>query len=240
VQAADAPSTGSYCHIDLVHNSAALNFDLLSPNKRPDTFGPFVRVTNSYNSLRALVFDIGFHRKVCKNGLILPESVIRFSFSHSHGALGSGVHFDIAHDRLVALTARFTQSLAGLHKCVVPQELFVPLVCAVLALHEPAPSKRARLADAAQWSALCDSIQSLGRRYAGELGSNAYAVLNTITDFASQPPENRCVRRDRHTLQRLAGVWLSNFSVECQKSNFDVAKYTAHLSTTAPAQSIVR
>ena len=30
----------------------------------------FIRLTNSYNGLRAPAFDIGFHRKVCKNGLI--------------------------------------------------------------------------------------------------------------------------------------------------------------------------
>jgi hypothetical protein len=77
----------------------------------------------------------------------------------------------------------------------------------------------------------------LGLRYAGELGATAYAVLNTITDFASQPPENRCIRRDRNALQRLAGVWLSNFSVECKKPGFDVTKYTDRLSAGATAES---
>jgi hypothetical protein len=115
----------------------------------------------------------------------------------------------------------------------------VPLVCAVLALREPAPTKPARFADAGEWSALCDSIQGLALRYAGELGATAYAVLNTITDFASQPPENRCVRRDRHALQRLAGAWLSNFSVECQKPDFDLTKYTNQLSAVATAESAV-
>ena len=81
VNATDAPSTGGHCYMDLIHNSTALDFSSVPAADRPDTFGPFIRVTNSYNALRALSFDIGFYRKVCKNGLILPDSVIRFKFT---------------------------------------------------------------------------------------------------------------------------------------------------------------
>jgi hypothetical protein len=50
----DAPSTAGYCRIDLMHSLAKLNFSFPSPKGRPDVFGPFIRVTNSYNGLRAL------------------------------------------------------------------------------------------------------------------------------------------------------------------------------------------
>jgi len=40
------------------------------------------------------------------------------------------------------------------------------------------------------------------------LGENAYAVLNVITEFASHPPANRHVHRERNSLQQLAGTWL--------------------------------
>jgi hypothetical protein len=52
------------CHIDLVHRTAALDFADVRAGQRPDAFGPFIRVTNSYSALRALAFDIGFYRKV--------------------------------------------------------------------------------------------------------------------------------------------------------------------------------
>src|SRR5512139_3316465 len=64
VEATDAPMTGGHCCIDLQHNSAKLDFSFVPAAERPDVFGPFVRVTNSYNGLRALAFDIGFLRKV--------------------------------------------------------------------------------------------------------------------------------------------------------------------------------
>jgi len=66
VQATDAPWSGGHCFIDIAYNSTALDFKFVLAQGRPDAFGPFIRVTNSYNSLRALAFDIGFSRKVCK------------------------------------------------------------------------------------------------------------------------------------------------------------------------------
>src|SRR4051812_42666211 len=60
ISAADGPTSGGYCRIDLVHRTAGLDFGDVRPGERPDAFGPFIRVTNSYNGLRALAFDIGF------------------------------------------------------------------------------------------------------------------------------------------------------------------------------------
>ena len=64
----DAPSTASYCHIDLVHESYRMN--LWDEEKQSDVYVPYVRITNSYNTSRALRFDIGFCRKICLNGVI--------------------------------------------------------------------------------------------------------------------------------------------------------------------------
>ena len=119
VSATDAPSTAGHCCIDFVHNSTALDFTYVPAAERPDTFGPFIRVTNSYNTLRALAFDIGFYRKVCKNGLILPDFVIKFKFTHSRSNIGETVDFRVAPDRLKKLNADFLQYLAALRSCTV-------------------------------------------------------------------------------------------------------------------------
>ncbi len=75
-------------------------------------------------------------------------------------------------------------------------------------------------------------LAALCERYALELGENAYAVLNVITEFASQPPASRYVQRERHSLQRLAGSWLSTFSHRCRHPSFDLTAYLAEM--TAP------
>jgi hypothetical protein len=132
VKATDAPATGGHCFIDLVHNSTTLDFAFVPAKDRPDAFGPFIRVTNSYNGLKALAFDIGFFRKVCKNGMILPETIIRFKYTHLQRDIGETIRFEVAHDRLVKVKTSFAEYLSVLRGCVVPSAEFEPLVCAVL------------------------------------------------------------------------------------------------------------
>jgi hypothetical protein len=73
-------------------------------------------------------------------------------------------------------------------------------------------------------------IDLLNSRYANELGENAYAVFNSITDFASRPPENRCIHRTRNGFQKLAGTWLSHFRSECNEPGFSVQGHIDQLS----------
>jgi hypothetical protein len=224
VNGIDAPSTAGYCHIDLVHNSAALNFSFVAADQRPEVFGPFIRVTNSFNGLRALRFDIGFFRKVCKNGLIVPDTIIRFKFTHMRRDIGETIRFEIAQERLAKFKTAFTDSLVALRNCGVPRVLFEPLILGVLLLRPPQPIKPDSRA-AADWQTLNAHIAEIIARYAGELGESAYAVFNAITEFASHPPDNRCVHRDRHSLQCLAGSWLTSFNDACQKPGFSISNY---------------
>ena len=228
VNAVDAPASAGYCHIDLVHNSASLDFNSVPPEQRPDLFGPFIRVTNSFNGLRALGFNIGFYRKVCKNGLIIPDTIIRFKFTHQRRDIGETIQFKIAKDKLSQFKNTFTDSLAGLRKCAVPRPQFEPLIRGVLSLRPPQPLKP-DTREAKDWQSLGTHLGEMSTRYAGELGPNAYAVFNAITEFASSPPENRCVHRDRHSLQRLAGSWLASFTTECAKTDFNLDKYLTEL-----------
>ncbi len=231
VNAVDAPSTAGYCHIDLVHNSTALDFDLVLVDQRPEVFGPFIRVTNSFNGARALGFDIGFYRKICKNGLIVPDTIIRFKFTHVRREIGDTVDFEIAHQRLAIFKSAFAESLKGLRNCTLPRLYFERLVCGALQIRQPQnvePDSRG----AAEWRTLWNHLSEMSTRYAAELGENAYAGFNAITEFASHPPENRCVHRDRHSLQRLAGSWMTSFNEICRKPGFSIANYLQEVETT--------
>jgi hypothetical protein len=239
----DAPSTAGYCHIDLVHKTSALDFYDVPADQKPDTFGPFIRVTNSFNGLRALSFDIGFYRKVCKNGLIMPETIIRFKFSHSHQNIGKNLQFLVERNRLSEFKNAFTQSMAQLRTCVLERSQFGPLVCAVLQLRPPKPAKDSELFSQSgqsseltsqlhpDWLALQEHLDELNVRYSSELGNNAYAAFNAVTEFASRPLKNRCVHRDRHGMQRLAGAWLSNFNADCNKPGFSISSHLRQMET---------
>jgi hypothetical protein len=64
------------------------------------------------------------------------------------------------------------------------------------------------------------------QKYAEELGSNAYALFNAVTDFASRPPALHDFRRSQHSMQTQAGRWLREFDGLLQKDpKPDLAKY---------------
>ncbi len=224
VSKCDAPANGGHCFIDLAHQSAALDFALVPAKERPEIYGPFIRVTNSYNTMRALSFDIGFHRKVCSNGLILPQSIIHFYFTHNQSSLHSGIDFHISHEQMEQLQSWMTGFMRELMECRLEREKFRPLFCNVLHLR-PSRNEKVREKQEKDWKVLSCEIDRLCDQYANELGENVYAVFNAITDFATRPLENACIRRDRHTFQRLAGQWLHHFHSECRLANFNAADY---------------
>jgi len=229
VKTSDAPQTGGHCFIDLMHNSIALDFALVDAKSRPDVFGPFIRVTNSYNGLRALAFDIGFYRKVCKNGMIVPESVIRFKFNHLQRDIGNSIRFEIDNQKLSKLKESFQDLVGGLKDCKLPRAYFEILIRGVLAMRKPKDMENRDKRISADWESLNNHLGLLCDSYFMELGDNTYAAFNALTDFASHPPENRCLHRDRHSMQRLAGEWLAKFSQECKQNSFEILEYLKNL-----------
>jgi hypothetical protein len=96
------------------------------------------------------------------------------------------------------------------------------------------PTLNTRQAD--DWNALTKRITELCTRYTAELGENAYSVFNVVTEFASHPPANRLVTRERHSLQRAAGEWVSSFTNQVRQPAFDLTAYLSSLTapTTEP------
>ncbi len=231
VSRVDAPSGAGFCHLDLTHKTCRLEAAGRSP--LPDVFAPFVRVTNSYNTQRALRFDVGYFRYICTNGVVLPEAAVRFEFVHTKRALRQEISFDVKRDHMARLDAAFTDFIEAVRGCAVPYTLFQPLFAAILGLCTP-KSLKSGSHEAEDWSELESYMTDLANRYTKELGGNAYALFNAVTDFASHPPTNRHVHRDSHSLERRAGEWLSDFSKKCTKPDFDLSKYFDGVRGTKP------
>ena len=103
----DAPSTASYCHIDLVHANYVMN--LWGEELQSDVYIPYIRVTNSYNTSRALRFDVGFCREVCFNGVIFGAQTVRFKFSHVSNEFENGISFKDGNVKVQELFDRFAE-----------------------------------------------------------------------------------------------------------------------------------
>jgi hypothetical protein len=232
ISAVDAPLSGTWCAVDLQHASRSTDYPIAKGLKH-ESYGSFVRVTNSYNTARALSFHAGFYRKVCSNGLILPQSVISFKFSHSRRDLSRQIEFRVADPELGKLSTRFGDCLAALHQCSVPLASFGSMARAILRIPQ-APSRAWGPVALQEWDALSARISALSDRYAEELGDNAYAVLNVVTDLASRPSWPRVVRRDRHSLQRLAGAWADGFGDAVRAEGFSLSAYFEKLAAAVP------
>ena len=114
----------------------------------------------------------------------------------------------------------------------MPNPLGVLPAHLLLALRVPPPkppSKRRKEA----WDRFNEHVESLSEEYISEIGDNAYALLNVISDLASRPLEAGLHRRERHSLQRLAGTWLAEFSSECKKASFYPPRYVQQLQQAA-------
>lgn len=230
----DAPASQSYCHIDLQHNSAVLNFDYVMVGTReevPDAYGPFVRVTNSYNGSRALKFIIGWYRKTCSNGLTTAKSEIEFKFAHTRENIQSRIDFVVDREKVKQMKKQFKEAFRDLHKFKIDEALGKELVNVCLAIRMPKTQGNGGAGvrfDAVQrdWNMLQGEIEAMYmKKYANKLGHNAYAVLQTATELASSSINNRCIRRDRQSLQRLAGEWMLSFRNLIQKPEFDFSGY---------------
>jgi hypothetical protein len=79
-------------------------------------------------------------------------------------------------------------------------------------------------------SALDADLDTRLQGYFQELGGNAYAAFNTLTDLAARPPQSPRFRRDRPTLERRSGAWLRDFSTASTRPGFSISGHLAELA----------
>ncbi len=215
---AAAPSTLSYAFIDLMHKTHVLNY-WDSEIKKDDPFTPFLRVTNSFNGARALRFDIGFMRKHCSNGVIFEEEVATIKASHSKEALAQ-LKIEITSRSLPLIWDEFSKFLTSVRSISMDTAQSTLALKTVLHLPDPKPDDRPSRKEGLNALALDFSTRLEG--YRKELGSNAYAVFNTITDIAARPPESSSFQKDRDTIEKRSGRWLKELARQSQTAGFDL------------------
>ena len=111
---------------------------------------------------------------MCRNGLVIPESVVHFRFTHSATNLAERVKLEIERDGFHNLKNEFLRMLKPLHECEIPSCHFVPILCSVLEIEKP---KKTTRADWGAWERMVDDFHSLCISYIDEMGPTAYALL---------------------------------------------------------------
>jgi hypothetical protein len=190
---ASAPRTLSYAHIDLMHRTHVLNYYDTAVGK-DDPFTPFLRVTNSFNGARALRFDIGFMRKHCSNGVIFEEEVATIRASHSKEALDH-LKIEIQSRSLPKMWEEFSQFLTRTRRIKMDTAQSTLAVNTVLRLPDPTPDDKPARKEGL--NVLSADFSTRLASYRTELGPNAYAGFNTLTDIAARVPESVHFQRIR-------------------------------------------
>jgi len=190
--------------LDLRHKSHVMNLWGL-PGGGSETYTPFLRVTNSYNGLRALRFDVGFMRKHCSNGMIFEEKVVTVKAAHTKQAI-AGLDFGRIRTDFAELEARFVACLERVRTIGLAGSESLALVKLVTGW--PESSERMNARQRRELAQLDEQLAKVHNQYRAELGGNAYASFNTITDLATRPPRSFLIRREPSVLQQRAGMWL--------------------------------
>lgn len=127
-------------------------------------------------------------------------------------------------DQIVQLQARFVESLENLSRFWVPRKLIWPLACKVFDLTLPNPhSERQKQT----WEQRRNRFEALGKTYFDELGDNAYAALNVLTDFATRPEGFIASENVIDSLQKKTGTWVEEFIDLASNKSFRLEEYLA-------------
>lgn len=216
----EAPSTGGHCRIDLKYEGEIGGYDWSFSNNAQDTFGPFIRVSNSYNRTSVFGIHFGLVRWACTNGVVDWHSSITIRVAHDVKEMERSIEAKINEAKFRKVFNDFRGVLAGLQRVQVHQDRFRPLMLSVLQIRKPAlmPVHRERA-----WECFEGHLDRVATRYVNEMGSTGYALVNAITDVASHPPMRvggyNFIRRERDGLQRLVGIWLVEFSRIARQPN---------------------
>jgi hypothetical protein len=228
------PRTLSYAHIDLMHRTHVLNY-WDNEIQKDDPFTPFLRVTNSFNGARALRFDIGFMRKHCSNGVIFEEEVATIKASHRQEALDQ-LKIEVQSRSLPMMGEEFSHFLTRIRGLAMDIGQSTLALNSVLRL--PAPKPDDKPAPHQGLNALSADFTSRLSSYRKELGPNAYAVFNTLTDIAARSPESAYFLKTRDTIEKRAGRWLKDLVFQSHHAGFDLNAWVPSWDASGSVQKI--
>jgi len=229
------PGTRSWVAMDIHHQAHAMN--LWGNGGASETFTPFVRITNSYNGSRALRIDVGFLREHCSNGVIFEQEAATLTVPHTR----QGIHsLKVARPfaGMSALRDEFSKTLTGIRSVVVTLDEAQKLVRQVIGWPNLPENPKSWERD--EQAKLDADLETRLSGYFDQLGQNAYAAFNTMTDIASRPPQSPRFRRDRSTLERRPGAWLRDFRETSSRPGFSIASHLDQLSKPAAAVNTMR
>lgn len=214
-----APLSKAYAVIDLIHKD--VNFSVWDQ----EAWLPYLRTTNSYNLSYALSFEIGFVRKLCSNGVLFNKRTMKLKYRHSKAN-----NLEILNDKsqIKATSDIFIKQCNRLRKYEMPKELMIPLVFQILNINLNLPDKRQIDRKVKYLNNLIEAINALTTMYFEELGPNAYAAFNVMTELVSHQNKYKNLtgfNYNIHSFYTKPTDWMDDFSKKCSADRFIFMDY---------------
>ena len=130
-----------------------------------------------------------------------------------------------------ALLDEFTKTFAGMRSVGIAQEEGLTLVRRVTGWPQPREDSKPWERD--EQSKLDADLETRISGYFEEIGENAYAMFNTMTDIASRPPQSPRFRGDRSTVERRAAARLRDLNASAALPGFNNVGHLSELATGA-------
>jgi len=203
----------------------ALSPGLTESNER-ESYTPFVRISNSYNRTLTLKYEVGFCRWICLNGVIFGQKGVSFSISHDEMITPKDIQrwIELAKKNIGEigdLWTAFENKLKKLKEIEMPEVMAVPMYMKVFDVNIDKNSLK-------NWKPLDDKIsriRQLAKEYFSDLGDNAYAMFNVLTDFASFPDGENSQNNLIPGYQRRVGKWADDIIEAYSNGNFKITTY---------------
>lgn len=161
------PDSKKFCQIRLVHE--AINFEVFNQ----DNWYPYLEIINCFDNPNNTSCELGFVRWLCCNGVSFGKKM-RFNLKNSLDLLNYNLN-----QRAKNLQEEFTKTLKRMKNHQITERQFDLEIMSAFSdiINAPPNSWTYRWLDSI--------VNQLKPKYLNEMGDNAYAALNIISDITS-------------------------------------------------------
>lgn len=217
----NASSNFSFCHIDLISRNNSLSIMI------KDEYLPFIRITNSYNSMFKLSFRIGIYRIRCSNGSIFEDESIKIDFDHIKGAKKQ-INLGLKKEDLQNILNKFDSDIHCLINAKIPLEYYFPIFCKGLNLNFDLNSKneKKKNLEIEKLNITSSFFKDKFKKYKDETNNDCYTLYNVMTEAATYGIDRKVsfVNRVNRNQMRV-GSWLNSFTELIRKGDIDYKEY---------------
>jgi hypothetical protein len=182
---------------------------------------PFLSISYSYDRVNAIHYEIGIYREKCSNGMLFGFRTLLNLHVTPQSIFDVEVYYNPC--MLFNITGEYERRVKMLKNTTLDRNTITALVNSAMGFGSKKNVGNMAINISGEL-VTDDLVPQIVEDYIGELGSNAYAALNAITDLSSNYDKDKSDKNDNldaqvTAKQRKAGKWLERMIEYVERSN---------------------